>query len=215
MTHLNRKIGFIFLVGVTFLFSCKSPDNTLKKVFNADELITVNKIIDFYDNFVLSNTSKNLKIEDAYRQFLSKNCPLVEKSGDMSLLLPDEKEKLDFFSTLDRKALEEIYRITDTLKYYNRFKKEFVKVYQPYSFSLNTQGKYYDLLKLLAKRNEYFKEYLNSIDLAGDLSPSNYRAILHGYKNIDFSKKEERLVLIVNLLNSEKVIEFKNEKNAP
>lgn len=215
MTNWNKNIGLIFLVGATILYSFKSPDNTLKKVFNADQLITVNKIIDFYDNFVLSKTSENLKIEDAYRQFLDNNCPLVEKSGDMSRQLPDEKEKLDFYSTLDRKALEEIYGITDTVKYYNRFKKEFVKVYQPYSFVLNTQGKYYDLLKLLAKRNEYFKEYLNSIEVAGDLSPSNYIAILHGYKNIDFSKKEERLVLIVNLLHLQKNVEFENEKNAP
>jgi len=200
MTHWNRKIGFIFLVGVTFLYSFKSPDNTLKKVFNADELITVNKIIDFYDNFVLSKTSENLKIEDAYRQFLDNNCPLVEKSGDLSCLLPDVKEKLDFYSTLDKKNLEEIYAIADTVKYYNRAKGEFEKVYQPYSFMFNTQGKYYDLLKLLSKRNKYFKEYLESIDFVGDLSPSNYMAILDGYRNINFNKKEERLVLIVNLL---------------
>ena len=64
----------------------------------------------------------------------------------------------------------------------------------------------------MVNRLIYFEKYYELILLAGDVSPSNYAMILYDYNKIDFSKKEERLVLIINLLRTGEVIKNDNIK---
>jgi hypothetical protein len=49
------------------LVSCLQFDSTLEKVFDRQELQTVNKIIIFYDTFVLQQVESASTIDKAYR----------------------------------------------------------------------------------------------------------------------------------------------------
>jgi hypothetical protein len=136
------------------------------------------------------------------------NCQIAIDSGYLSVLLPDKNLKNEFYATLDKEALKEIFIISDTVKYYNRLNNEWISVYQPFSFTLNNDGQYFQLLKTLSTRNDFFKSYFESVENCGDLCPTNYAAILTGFHNIDFKKKEERLVLIINLLHAQETLNF-------
>ena len=206
MTKIRINLIIVFLFG--FFVSHSQNDNILETLFDKHQLITVNKIIDFYDKFVIQQTENTIFIDKAYNDFLNKNCPIAIESGNLSLLLPPKNLKFDFYKTLDKDAFKEIFVICDSIKYFNRNKKEWTYLYQPYSFSLNIQGQYFQLLKVLSSRNDFFNSYFKSVETCGDLSPANYSAIMTEFKNIDFSKKEERLVLIINLLHGQDAIDI-------
>ncbi len=202
MKKLRRYLTCIFILAVGFFVSCSHQNKTLNKVFNSNQLITINKIIDFYDNFVIKQTGKNLLIDKAYVDFLSNTCPVAIERGDFNILLPGRKERLQFYKSLDKEALKEIYIINDTAKLCNGNKLT-LNVCQPFSFDLNMHGRYFKLLKILSKRNDFFKSYFELIKKSGGLNPQSYSHILKSFQKIDFTKKEERLVLIINLMNTQ------------
>lgn len=204
---MANDIKNIVIVALFGLFvSCSQTDSALEKVFDKHQLQTVIKIINFYDTYVLQQVENTLTIDKAYHEFLSINCPIAIDSGDLFVLLPDKKLKSEFYETLDKEALKEIFVISDSVKYYNRLKKEWISVYQPFSFTLNNHGRYFQLLKTISTRNDFFKSYFESVENCGDVCPTNYAAILTGFNNIDFKKKEERLVLIINLLHAQETL---------
>ncbi|MFA9388309.1 MAG: hypothetical protein ACERKD_00790 [Prolixibacteraceae bacterium] len=63
-------------------------------------------------------------------------------------------------------------------------------------------GKYVALLEELSSRNDFFKNYYELIQVARDISPASYVMVIHNYHEIDFSKEEERLIVIINLLRA-------------
>jgi len=202
-----RLLNYILcLLFIGQLISCKKPNDTLSNYFTANELKTIEKIITYYDDHVISQTNTQLSIDKAYIAYFEKISPLVKEVADLNAFLPNKEEQIVFYQTLDKKVLSEIFIIKDTLTI--RFKGEIEsrKVYRPYSFDLNLHGKYAAFLKELSSRNVFFKNYYESIEVAGGISPVNYAMMLHDYNKIDFSKEEERLVVIINLLQTRETI---------
>jgi hypothetical protein len=187
--------------------SCKKSDDTLTKVFNQTELKTIDEIIKYYDDYVLSQTDNQLSIDKAYIAFFEKISPLVDHAADFYKFTPDIDQQIVFYQTLDKKVLSEIFEMKDTLTIRFRGENEPRKVYRPYSFDLNLHGKYVAFLKDLSSRNDFFKNYYESIEVAGGISPVNYAMMLHDYNKIDFSKEEERLVVIIHFLQTREPIQ--------
>jgi len=201
--RLNYLLCILFLGQ---LMSFKNPDDTLSKVFNQTDLKTIEIIIKYYDAFVISQTENQLPIDKAYIAFLDKTTPLVNEAVGVNVFLPDKNERITFYRTLDKGALSEIYDIRDTLTIHFRGEGKARKIYSPYTFSLNFDGKYVTFLKELSLRNDFYKDYYETVQVSGDIGPTNYARILSDYKKIDFSKKEERLVFIINLLRTTETI---------
>jgi hypothetical protein len=155
---------------------------------------------------VLSQTSNQLTIDKAYTAYFEKINSSIEKASDLDQFLPTIDNRIDFYQTLDRDILSEIYDIRDTLTIRFRGDNEPRKVYRPYSFDLNLHGKYYDFLKELSLRNEFFKSYYESTQVTGGIGPTLYANILHENSEIDFSQREERLVVIISFLSLGKPI---------
>jgi hypothetical protein len=147
-----------------------------------------------------------LTIDKAYTAYFEKINSSIENASDLDQFLPTIDNRIDFYKTLDKNILSEIYDIRDTLTIRFRGDKEPRKVYSPYSFDLNLHGKYYDFLKELSLRNEFFKSYYESTQFAGDIAPTLYAMILHEHSEIDFDNREERLVVIISLLRLGKPI---------
>ena len=194
---------FLTITITSNLLFCSTTKDSLETIFSENEKYTIDRIIAFYDSFVQSHSKNAESIDDAYRNFLKDNVPKVHEFGDLGFLLPERKEQIKFYESLDSVVLEEIFYVQDSVIRFNKDTKEFIKMYHPFSFSLNTKGKYMKLLKSLAARNQFYKDYYESAKDCGDLCPSNYGAILTNFEQINFKKKEERLVVIVNLLHVE------------
>ncbi len=150
----------IYVLVFFIITSCVNKKDTINKVFTKKEIQTIDKIINFYDSFVYSKSNIEFTIGKAYLTFLNKTCPLVdENGGDISPLIPERTNKIILYNSLDRNVLSDIFDIRDSINAYNRKTKEYIKIYMPYTFSINYQGKYIEFLKKLSKRNPFFEEY--------------------------------------------------------
>jgi hypothetical protein len=180
--------------------SCKKSDDLLTNYFNKSEIKTIEKLIQYFDDYVITQTSNQLTIDKAYIAYFEKIKPAIAQAADFSIFLPSIDDRILFYKTLDKNILSEIYNISDTLTIIFRGETEPRKVYSPYSFKLNLHGKYSDFLNELSLRNDFIKSYYEIIQLAGDITPSLYAMILHENNEIDFDNSEERLVVIISLL---------------
>lgn len=194
-----KIIFFVILFGI--FSGCVNRGDVLHESFTENELQTVNKLIDFYDEFILSKNNNNLNLAEAYRHYLNATVPNVIETGDLAPLLPAPNERIHFFETLDSVALSEIFNITDTVKIKSEKSRKLEKVYSPFSFSLNYTGKIIDFLSRLSNRNSFYKEFYEDVMSAGDISPISLSMMLKEYSEIDFAKKEERFVFIIVMLD--------------
>ena len=205
-----RKHRFLYyLFCVVFLgqlMSFRKSDDVLTKFFNQAELKTIEKIIQFYDDYVVLQTDNQLPIDKAYIAYLEKMKTSIKKADDFDKFLPLIEDRIEFYKTLDKKILSEFYDIKDTLRIRFRGENEPNIVYSPYSFDLNLNGKYYDFIKELSLRNDFFKNYYETIQVAGDIAPTIYPLIIYENNKIDFDNREERLVIIISLLRLGKTI---------
>ncbi len=203
----NKILIFLFwMLLFGLLVNHAKADDILGKVFTEKELVTIDKIIQFYDQFVLSETNHLMPIEKAYVEFFGSAKLIIKNSEDLHLLAPSRNERINFYKTLDECSLSEIFTVDDTLKVRFRGSKEEHSLYSPYSFTLNLSGKYVIFLKELSTTNHFFKAYYESIEICGDICPTNYSLILSDYKEVDFSKKEQRLVIIISFLRLQETI---------
>ena len=200
---LNFLLCVVFLAQLT---SCKKSDDLLTNYFNKSEIKTIEKLIQYFDDFVITQTSNQLPIDKAYIAYFEKIKPSIGQAADFNMFLPSIDERIELYKTLDKEILSEIYDIRDTVTIRFRGEDEPRKVYSPYSFDLNLHGKYADFLQELSLKNDFFKSYYEIIQVAGDIAPTLYAKILHENNKIDFDNREERLVVIISLLRLGKTI---------
>jgi hypothetical protein len=195
------KINIIlYILVITLISACSTHKKILDKVFNENQQVTVNRIIDFYDSFVLNKTDNKLPINEAYLEFLNKNVLVTLDSGDIGFFIPADDFLIPFINSLERKALSEIYFTPDSVRVYDKQIKDFKKVHIPNYFLFNTEGGFMKLLKVLSKKNEFYQRYYKGILTCGDICPTTYSTLLFEYKKINFNNKEERLIFIVPFL---------------
>lgn len=202
-----RLLNYLFCVIFLGQFmSFRKSDDKLTKVFNQTELKTIEKIIRYYDDFVISQTDNQLPIDKAYIACFEKMKTSIKEADDFDMFLPSIDERIVFYKTLEKKVLSEFYDIKDTLTFRYKGENEARNFYRPYSFTLNYDGKFVSFLKELSSKNEFFRNYYESVQAAGDISPSNYGMLLHDFNKIDFKNREERFVVIISLLRIGKTI---------
>ena len=193
MKTLKVLFGFVLLNIITAC-SASDPDAVLKQVFNEKEVILVNQIISYYDNYVLSKTDENKSIKDAYQAFMSKNALSALKAGDLTIFATSRKELTALFETLDNDVFSNLFNIDENYPYQ-------VQIIYP---------KYLEFMKVLSTRNDFYFSYYNKFEAVGDISPSIYSDIFSMYdehpegkkysETFDFSKKEDRFSFIIPFL---------------
>ena len=168
--------------------------------FNDRSVVVFEQIVAFSDSLVFANTSGITDIHMAYLHYLDSVCPLILNKGDFgrSGVDADTREKL--FNSLDKEALEEIFKVGDTIEYFSMDVKRKVKKYFPYHVEMNTEGAYAELLSRLSVANPLVKNYYTDMMAAGDLSPSCYGMVLRNYDELDFSNEGHRLLYAVTIL---------------
>jgi hypothetical protein len=190
--------------------ACHNPDAVLQRVFDDREMVMVNRIIDYYDSCVWSQTDRSLPLKQAYRQFLDKNCPVLDEKA--YTIIPPKEEVIHFFGTLDREAVYALFTVRDTFYLYHPRTGELVRA-TPYNYRIQPCYKYTDLLKILSTRSEFFAAYHKKTLITGNVSLVTHAVIYQSYPednpggkylpykaDFDFSKKEERFTCIIALL---------------
>ena len=206
-TKIFHHFLYISLIYVTavFLPSC-SENREASDVFSAEELVTINELIGYFDSIVGETYPEVTNIDSAYRLYLDSVCPLMLKNGDMSRSGIDAHERKKLLDRLDRKAMSEIFIIGDTLEYFSLSVKKKVKKYYPYYVTLNPRGSYMELLDRLSENSDFIRSYNNEVREFGDLTPECYGMMLRDYNELDFTDPMQRLMFVVNVLHTNEVI---------
>jgi hypothetical protein len=190
----------IFLVFALMAFPLVSMGQNLNlgNFFTKSQQVTINKIIDYYDSIVMTRTHHKYDIKHAYYYYFDSIFPSVIKSGKLSLATITGKQRIKFLSSLNQKALKEIYIIKDSASYSTHGRV--YKMYSPYTLKFNSHGAYAQLLESLSKENSFLNGYCGQIIKNGNFGPSSYATILNASQKFDFGDRLQRLLVIVNLL---------------
>jgi len=201
---------FLYVVVVITTFSCKPKpiitiknDHNVQKVFNSDEITSLDMIIKYFDSVIIKNT-KNWNIAQAYHDYFE-NISTTESLQDINAyvgLANSNGTKAVIEKLKDRKVFNEIWKYS----YGYQYKSGDTSSVQ---LSLNVQGKYFKLLKLIGKKNVFIKKYVNSVESAGCISPSLVAYVMKDYNDIDFQKPVNRLIMAVHyitFLSTESVV---------
>ena len=211
-----RKIKFTLLLIIgLILFSCQSKfdlksDKHLTEIFSNNELVEIEKIINYVDNRVVELTGSR-DINEAYHKLFDKLLHPIQDGSTYSYLVPfEEEEKYEFLQNLDSTVFSEFWTI-------GRVRKA---VYQDsiyengYQFlELSSSGRYVaDYLQKIGEEDAYYKSEKETIIMAGGLSPTIVAWFLKNHNGFDFTIPKHRLWATVFILRIEEPHDKKMER---
>ncbi len=179
-----------------------SNDLTIKESFNTTEINDLTKIQSFFDKSIgLTESDKQDNLEKVYTDFFLQNSD-IEKMSDFKLSINFNDQK-GMYNQLDKKTFDNIWTISwltkpdsnDSLKY----------------IQLNRQGKYVEFLKSLGQQDSVINNYYNSLEIAGDISPTMVGDLIKNYKNYNIKDPKVRLIIAIHYLTQNDKFERKEK----
>lgn len=201
MKQFNFSSKILLVIALTYsLVACNKKETTLTTHFNESELQTIDSILTFFDQFVLSQTNEQLKIGDAYLAYFEQIKPNIEQADDFIDFIPPIEKRISLYESLNQNNLKAFFHIQDTMFIRPSLEEPPFKMYSPYTFKLNVHGNYMAFLKDLSQRNDFLNTFYMNIYNSGEMSPANYAKIRNDFNQVDFNKKDEKLAIVIALL---------------
>lgn len=159
----------------------------LDNFFARKDIENIKLIVKKFDNHIIRNC-KCTDIYEAYPKLFDSISQLrsVEELSDVIGLSNEKKEEI--FKNINKKTLSKIWKIQCSKGYTGITK-------------INYTGKYLEFLREMSKNNELLKKYYNSIELAGDISPSSVSFLREHEKELNIEDLNIRFVLAVHYLS--------------
>ena len=168
-----------------------SNDQTIKESFNTIEINDLTKIQSFFDKSIgLTESDKQENLEKVYTDFFLQNSD-IEKVSDFKLSLNFNDQK-KLYNQLDKRTFDNIWEISWSTKWNSN---DTIKHIQ-----LNRQGKYVEFLKSFGEQDSVINNYYNSLEIAGDISPSMFADLIKNYKNYNIKDPKIRLIIAIHYL---------------
>lgn len=187
----NIKRISILLSLLLFFANVNAKNNQvlLKKFFTKDENNDISILVERFDDFLLGKY-ESPDLPGAYEKFFeamakSETLDEVRKVAK----IPDEQKK-QMVEGLQKSTLSKIWE-------HHRFRNTSIET----DFHFNYEGKYKEFLKEVGKRNPLIEEYYESIEIAGNISPSSFSLFIHRQKELDVTDKEIRFILAVHYIS--------------
>ncbi len=189
----------ILLITVSFaLFACNRERNYEKELqktcitnyFENSELKDLSDLMVEFENNIYAN-DKSINLQKKYIAFcseLEKEKSSLDFNNKIQLLFQDNKKTNQLISNETYKKIWkiEIGRINNSNSFLDT------------TLSLRTDGAYVDFLKDYANKNPFVKEYLNSLIIAGDMSPAMVATMQKEWQKLNFNEPLDRLILAVH-----------------
>lgn len=196
------KVLLIILIPLNALsiqnHSSLYADTTVNSVFNREEISYLMRIVAVFDDFILANVGSNKSIHKAYNHYFNA-VTNEELFFDLreNLKVSNSDSVQSMISRLKGNGMfNEIWKDTDYY-YYHLDRKQGVKLE---GLQINLKGKYLQMLKSLAKENDYYKRYYNGIMGSGAISPTGIAQFLNGFNKMDFECEVNRLVFAIHYI---------------
>ena len=166
-------------------------DQTTKKLFTTTEINDLAKIQTFFDKSIgLTDSDKQENVEKVYTDFFLQNAD-IEKVADFKTLINFSDQK-ELYNQLDENTFNDIWEIS--------WSKKGNSVDSLQHIQLNGHGKYMDLLKTVGKQDTVINNYYNSLEIAGDISPSMFADLVRNYENYNINDSKIRLIIAIHYL---------------
>lgn len=190
--------NLIYFLTVLFAVSCQSSeqdsletDSTIKSVFNSSELTDLLKVQHFFDRQIsITDKISESNLDESYHHFFQRLAK-VNTAGDLLLPINFNKQK-EFYQQIDKYTFDQIW-LFDSLV--NMATGDTLMHIQ-----LNGNGKYLQFLKKLGGQNKVIKDYVNGLEIAGDISPSMIAVLVKNYSKYDIKDPKIRLMVAIHYL---------------
>ena len=202
----------IFILSSIFILSNSSigqndlNSKQVEKFFDKNERIELVKIISFVDSLVISKT-KITDINKAYHKYLDLLHDNAE-NGTFDWAF-DEEMKYNFLFNIDTTGFNKIWFKSTTSRIVHT---RDTTLYNPENFisiDLNNNGAFVKLIQKLGENSKYYKDFYNSIEISGALSPGIVSGFLYNHNDFDLNNSNDRLWTAVFLLTLEESVEKK------
>ncbi|WP_159523903.1 hypothetical protein [Sunxiuqinia indica] len=168
-----------------------SNDQTIKEWFNTTEINDLVKIQSFFDRSIgLTESDKQENLEKEYTDFFLQNSG-IEKVSDFKLSINFSDQK-KLYNQLDQKTFDDIWKISWSTKWNSNDTLKHIQ--------LNRQGKYVQFLKTFGEQGTVINSYYNSLEIAGDISPTMVADLVKNYKNYNINDPKIRLIIAIHYL---------------
>ena len=168
-------------------------DALIDKFFNRSDIESISKLIETYDNWILSKTGET-DVDSGYHLFFGEvdNCKSSKEFID-KVSLP--KTKLDsIFLYFDSKHTLPTFWELEINRKINQF--DTISV----SLRLNSFDRYRKYLNELSNKETLIKDYIKSIDAAAGISPSLVAGLGKHHDKFDFSEIRWRLFYTIHFM---------------
>lgn len=190
----------LFILTFSTCISCKtnqlvtlSDNSDLNKIFNKEEIYGLDIIVMFFDSIIVNNI-KEKNVNEAYYKYFTnivtsesleelRSCIALNNYSGVQALIDDLKEG---------KVFDEIWEYS----YVHKFENDSLFP----RLSINLQGKYFQLIELLEKNNDFMKMYSSSIKSSGYINPSLVASVMKHYKYVNFQSSVNRLIWAVHYI---------------
>lgn len=192
MKRIYQIIALIVLIGcsTTSQEDLKS-NSTITTVFNESEIRDLTKILEFFNEQICATQQVDIiKLSDCYQSFF-KRMAEAEKTGNIEIKIPFEEQQ-NLYNQINESTFNEIWNFG---KSWNRNSPDTLKYIR---FRYN--GKYVKFLKELSNDDKIIKNYHDSFEAAGDISPSMIAGLLMNYDYYNINDLRVRLVVAVHYL---------------
>ncbi len=172
---------FLFIAGVNGLDQRKviyrdlKKDPLISKVFSKDEIKDLVELRLIADKMVVNTTGES-DTKNAYQKF-NELLSSEKTMEEVKRMITVSHDSLVSVVKL-HPALLEIYDVSDR---------------SDLSFSLNRNGKIMQFLQELSKQNAVYKEIVENIEIAGDISPSTISSFIKEPEKYNMESEAERL----------------------
>jgi len=163
----------------------------MKKYFSQKDIKNLNKILLFFDEVVKHNC-KDQNIINCYNTYF-KGLKNNADSG-VSVLKIDFDEQNKLLKSLDKTTFNKIWYYSYSIKAEN------TKITKAKIILLKPNSPYMNFLKEESKKKSYIKEYYDSVNEAGDITPGLINGIILYYNKYNLKDKKDRLILAIHYL---------------
>ncbi|MCK5676954.1 MAG: hypothetical protein KAH72_00555 [Flavobacteriaceae bacterium] len=190
-----KKITYIIVLIIST--SCGSYDlkqkslkysKGLNQSFEKKEINDLYKILNFFDNQIMSSFKSKSMIE-SYDLFNVKDLELKDE-GLIFGNIPFSKQK-ELYSSINKSTFNEIWNLGKSFKENGR---------ESSIVFIRTDGKYANYLQELGLKNNFIKIYIETIKNYNDIPPPLFYTITENYKNFDITDENIRLMIAIHYL---------------
>ncbi len=191
MKHIYLLI-FIFT-----LISCSGKKNkladsqTFLNTFNSNEIEDLQLLFNFFIENICSSKEKE-NLDACYDNFF-KNMEKGFDTGNMELTWDFENQKRIYHQFSDS-TFNEIWSYGKSWNNRNYPKDTFRTV------NINLNGKYFDFLKRVGKKDTIIRTYYETLEASGDLPPSLVAGLIKNYNSYNVEDVRVKFIIAIHYL---------------